>query len=57
MTERSVVARALWELHGLGWRLDWVGDRPGRWREFGLRRPGGDWSAMVLSAPPKGWRS
>lgn len=72
VTERGVVARALWSLHGLGWRLDAVGDvfRGVRLdgghefrRVFLMRRPGfvpmfGPNRADVLpfEAPLKGRR-
>lgn len=50
MGERDVVARALWALHGLGWRLDAVFDECRGVRSDGghefrrvflMRRPGG----------------
>jgi hypothetical protein len=49
MTERDVVAQALWSLHGLGWELDsvwdqFVGNRSDGQQEerrvFLMRRPG-----------------
>lgn len=60
-TVRDVVARAMWELRRLGWRLDHTADMYlSRWRRYTLRPPGvvrgRSVRDVVVEVPPKGWR-